>query len=199
MTSDEIIERLVKQFGDDKVTRVQAEGCPQPHALVPAELIQDVAKFLRDDPDLDCKFLATIAATDWLAGERKVKVGDEERVEEIKARIDVAYNFSSLTKKHRVNVKVTVDRDKPEVPTLTGVFIAADWHEREQYDLLGVNFKGHPDLRRLMMPEGWVGHPLRKDYEQMSEWQGIPTSRPKSHDLFRERLAREEAEEEAGA
>lgn len=199
MTSDEIIDRLVKEFGEDKVERKQEEKCPQPRAHVPAELIQDVAKFLKEDPEIDCDFLATISATDWLAGERKVKVGEEEKVQEIKPHIDVAYNFSSISKRHRVNVQVTVDRDKPEVPTLTGLYIAADWHEREQYDLLGVNFKGHPDLRRLMMPDDWEGHPLRKDYEQPSEWHGIPTSRPRSHDLFRERLAREEAEEEAEA
>ena len=199
MTSDEIIERLAAKFGQDKVTRVQPEGCPQACALVPADLIVEVAKFLRDEPELDCKFLATIAATDWLAGERKVKVGDKEEIQQIEARIDVGYNFCSLTKHHRVNVKVSVDRNNAVVPSITSVFVAADWHEREQYDLLGVNFKGHPDLRRLMMPDDWVGHPLRKDYEQPPEWHGIPTSRPKSHDLFRERLAREEAEEEAGA
>ncbi len=191
MKSDEIIGRLSGKFGADKVKKLDAKGGLQAVAVVPKEILADVARFLRDDPELDCKFLATIAAFDYLAEEKKIKDEKGERTESLPAHLDVAYVFSSVSKNHRVNVKVVLDRERASVPSLTGLFPAADWHEREQYDLLGVTFEGHPDLRRLMLPDDWQGHPLRKDYQQAPEWRGIPTSRPNSHDLFRERLAAE--------
>jgi NADH-quinone oxidoreductase subunit C len=79
-------------------------------------------------------------------------------------RLDLVYSVYSCTHKHRVQLKVVLDRHNPCVPTVSHLWENADWNEREVYDLFGVFFPGHKDLRRLMMPEDWEGHPLRKDY-----------------------------------
>jgi NADH-quinone oxidoreductase subunit C len=73
-----------------------------------------------------------------------------------------------------VTFKLRVDRQNPVAPSVTSIWKGADWHERETYDLVGIRFEGHPDLRRILLPEDWAGHPLRKDYEYPDEYQGIP-------------------------
>ncbi len=107
-----------------------------------------VATFLRDDPR--CEFVAIIdvTAVDWPSRER---------------RFDIVYHFLSPTKNVRVRVKVETDEVMP-VPSIIGVFPGAGWFERETYDLYGVLFTGHPDLRRLLTDYGFEGHPLRKDF-----------------------------------
>ncbi|MBB6670585.1 NADH-quinone oxidoreductase subunit C [Cohnella nanjingensis] len=78
--------------------------------------------------------------------------------------MEVVYHLLSLTSGHNYAVKVRADRERPSVPSVTPVWETANWNEREIFDLLGIDFPGHPDLRRIMMPDDWVGHPLRKDY-----------------------------------
>jgi NADH-quinone oxidoreductase subunit C len=94
--------------------------------------------------------------------------------------LEVVYHLSSLTHRHRFVVKVILPRWKdnvegqlPEVPSVSGVWATADWHERETFDLCGVLFPGHPDLTRILLAEDWEGHPLRKDYEFPLEYHGI--------------------------
>ncbi len=84
-------------------------------------------------------------------------------------RIEVIYNFFSYTKKLNLAIKVILDNKSPEVDSVTSVWKVADWLERETYDLVGVKFNGHPNLKRILLPEGWVGHPLRKDYDMSTE------------------------------
>jgi NADH-quinone oxidoreductase subunit C len=110
--------------------------------------IVKVATFLRDDPR--CAFICIIDVTaiDWLAREK---------------RFDVVYHFLSPTKNARIRVKIETDEDTP-VPSIIGVYVGADWFERETYDLYGVLFTGHPDMRRLLTDYGFDGHPLRKDF-----------------------------------
>ena len=94
--------------------------------------------------------------------------------------MEVVYHLSSIAKKHTLVVKVMLPRWKndeagqlPEVPSVVNVWRAAEWHEREVYDLSGVWFAGNPDMRRILCPEDWVGHPLRRDYEFPLEYHGI--------------------------
>ncbi len=84
-------------------------------------------------------------------------------------RIEVIYNFFSYKKKLNLAIKVILDNKSPEVDSVTSVWKVADWLERETYDLVGVKFNGHPNLKRILLPEGWVGHPLRKDYDMNTE------------------------------
>jgi NADH-quinone oxidoreductase subunit C len=87
---------------------------------------------------------------------------------ERRPRFDVVYNLYSVSKSHRIRLKVRVD-DGESVPSVTSVWSTANWHEREVFDMFGIRFDGHPDLRRILMPEDWEGHPLRKDFPLTKE------------------------------
>ena len=94
-----------------------------------------------------------------------------------RAVIEIVYNLYSYKHRHLFALKVGAPRDNPVVPTVSTVWAHADWQEREAFDLLGLTFTGHPDLRRILMPEDWPGHPLRKDFVEPEEYHGISTSR----------------------
>jgi NADH-quinone oxidoreductase subunit C len=113
------------------------------------ELVDALAA-LRDDPELAFDFLASVTATDW-PGRRP--------------RFWVAYELVSFAHRHRLRVKVGLEAEDARLPSVVPLFPTADWLERETYDLYGIEFEGHPDLRRILMPEGWEGWPLRKDEE----------------------------------
>lgn len=116
-----------------------------------------VCRSLRDDPDLQFDSLRDICGVDYYRPEE---------------RFEVVYNLYSLPHKVRLRVKVRVEEDDLRVPSVTGVWPTADWHEREAYDMFGIRFEGHPDLRRIYMPEEFEYYPLRKDFPLM----GIPGS-----------------------
>ena len=111
-----------------------------------------VARFLKDDPDMAMNMPVDVCGVDYL--------GFKE------PRFEVVYHLHSLTKKHRVRLKVEVPEDDLHVPTLIGVWRGVDWFERECFDMYGVIFDGHPKLKRILMYDEFVGHPLRKDYPQ---------------------------------
>lgn len=83
--------------------------------------------------------------------------------------IEVIYNFFSYKKKQNLALKAILNRSSPEIDSVVSIWKVADWLERETYDLVGIKFNGHPDLRRILLPEGWMGHPLRKDYDMTTE------------------------------
>ncbi|HJP21545.1 MAG: NADH-quinone oxidoreductase subunit C [Alphaproteobacteria bacterium] len=114
----------------------------------PATEVVKLLTFLRDDANCQFKQLISVCGVDWPQRER---------------RFDVVYNLLSLTHNQRIRVKVETDEATP-VPSVTGVFSSANWYEREVWDLLGVMFADHPDLRRLLSDYGFEGHPLRKDF-----------------------------------
>ena len=116
----------------------------------------DTLRWLRDDDELGLSFLSDISCTDWPGRD---------------PRVWMAYHLASLDGSHRVRVKVGLPPEDLRVPSAVEVFRAADWQEREVYDFFGVVFEGHPDLRRILMPDDWEGHPLRKDHPLG----GVPT------------------------
>lgn len=87
--------------------------------------------------------------------------------------MEVVYNLYSIPFNHHLTIKVILPRDKPEIPTVSHIWKTADWHERETYDLLGIKFINHPDLRRILLPADWEGHPLQKDYKHQDYYRGI--------------------------
>jgi len=117
--------------------------------IVPVDRLPDAALFLRDCPEGQFDYLSDLTAVDWPAR------GDN--------RFDVVYCLYSTSKRHRVRIKARVADGQP-VPSVTGIWTAANWLEREVFDMFGLTFAGHPDLRRILMPADWQGHPQRKDY-----------------------------------
>ena len=152
-----------------------------PYLRVAADRILDVCTSLRDDPDLAMDSLHLLSGVDWPAKTPAEGVGSIEVVYHLVSyarRPDPAYRKATLKKDPFLALKVRVPRDRPEVPSVMGVWIGADWHERETYDLLGVRFTGRPPLRRILLPEDWPGHPLRKDWDYPVEYHGIPIIPP---------------------
>jgi NADH-quinone oxidoreductase subunit C/D len=115
----------------------------------------EVLRALRDRPELDCNLLLDVCGVDYPEREQ---------------RYEVVYHLTSLDKSHRVRVRVPVDEDDPRVPTAYGLWKAADWFEREAWDLMGIRFDGHPNLRRILTHEAFQGHALRKDYDPEKRW-----------------------------
>ena len=118
-----------------------------PIFYIKKDSIIDVLKYFKEEPEFEYGFLSDITATD----------------EEIEPRFEVVYNLYSLNKRCRIRLKVRVSEGQ-EVPSVVSLWKAANWAEREVFDMFGVKFSGHPDLRRILMDYRWVGHPLRKDY-----------------------------------
>jgi len=118
-------------------------------ALVDPERVADVLALLRDDPELAFEMLTDVTCVDFL--------GEEPRFE-------MVYHLYSVAKNHRVRIKARVAESAPELPSAVALYPSANWMEREVWDLYGVRFRGHPDLRRLLLYDGFEGHPLRKDY-----------------------------------
>jgi NADH-quinone oxidoreductase subunit C len=159
MTTVEIHERLKARFGDD--VGALSEPKIDPHCVVKAERIVEICRFLKTEAGLDFDFLEDLTAVDWPK----------------KNLIEVVYHLVSYKHRHLFKLKVEADRAAPVVPTVEVVWKTANWFEREVYDLFGVDFPGHPDLRRIMLPDDWIGHPLRKDYQEAGGWHGISNVR----------------------
>jgi NADH-quinone oxidoreductase subunit C len=151
-----IIERLKAEFGAD-IRDAKAEA-PDPFVLVNPQQVAVIGRFLRDTPELDLKSLMCLSGVDY---------GD---------RLAVVYNLHSFTHGHRFCMKAELPREPgvAELPSVALVWPAAEWHEREAYDMVGIRFSGHPDFRRILLPDDWVGHPLRKDYQFPRQWRDIP-------------------------
>ena len=125
-------------------------------AVIRPESLRKIAKFLKETPELDFNILMDLTAVDYLffAGGRVSKV----------FRFEVVYHFFSLKFNHRLRIKVAVDEKDPQVDTLCDYWASANWYEREVWDMYGIKFKGHPNLKRILMYEEFQGHALRKDY-----------------------------------
>ena len=117
--------------------------------VVPKEKIRRVAEFLASHPSVGHTFLSDLSSVDRFP---------------LEPRFEVNYHLVSLDRRERLRLKVKLAGSDPMVRSVTGVWPTANWHERENYDLFGIRFDGHSDLRRILMPDDWEGHPLRKDY-----------------------------------
>jgi len=144
---DSYIRRL-REWDPQAVTEV-IEFRGETTIVVPREHLRRTADFLARDPGLRFTYLSDITATDQFP---------------IEPRFELNYHLVSLERRERVRLKVRVSGDDPVAPSVTSVWPGANWHEREAFDLVGVRFEGHPDLTRILMPDDWEGHPLRKDY-----------------------------------
>ncbi len=152
MDGSRIIERLKERFG----TAIVETGsqCGDHTAVVDRAAIRQALEFCKTDPELSFDMLTDLTAVDYLKFP-----GREDR-----PRFEVVYHLYSLRHNHRVRLKVRVEEDDAVVPTAVALWPIANWFEREVWDMFGIRFDGHPDLRRLLMYEEFAGHPLRKDY-----------------------------------
>lgn len=151
----EVLVALRSKFGDDIGEQRSYAG--EDTVYVARERIRDVMRFLKEEEQFN--YFADCGGVDLFQ--------DEERFE-------VFYNVVSMARGKRLRVKVRVEEDNPTVPSVTPVYRAADWNEREVYDMMGIRFDGHPDLRRMYMPEDFEYYPQRKEFPQL----GVPGSLP---------------------
>ena len=135
---------------------VESEEMPVDFIPIYHEYWAEIAAFLRDDPDLRFDSLQCITGVD---------LGEEG--------MDVRYNFHSMTHLHKIEIRISVDREKANIPSIEQIWRIGDWFEREVYDMYGIIFDGHRDLRRILLPDDWEGWPLRKDYETQETFHGI--------------------------
>ena len=162
MTTQEIHARLKAQFADRIGDLVEGVD---PFCIVEPQAVAEVCRWLRDAPGIDLTSLMCLSAVD------------------LKDKLQVVYNLHSIEHKHRITLKVELaDRANPHVPTVSTVFGTADWHEREAYDMMGIVFDGHHDLRRILCPDDWEGWPLRKDYVVQEYYRGLKVPYPKGMD-----------------
>jgi NADH-quinone oxidoreductase subunit C len=155
MTAQEILESLKARFGD-AVLEAKTSGVPDPWVKIAPARIRDVALFLRDDPKLRFDVLMCLSGMDYRGG-----------------KLGVVYHIDSTSERHRIVLKTEVADTDPHVASVESVWKTANWHEREAFDMFGVVFDAHPDLRRILMPDDWQGHPLRKDYQVPEFYNGM--------------------------
>ncbi|MGN0003637.1 MAG: NADH-quinone oxidoreductase subunit C [Sphingobacterium composti] len=158
---DKLLQDLQNKFGES----IHAvEGAKQATLIVSSSILVELSKYLRDSSAYYYDFLANITAVDYYP----------------ENRFALVYNLTSLPYQTQLTIRVELpvtnreENNLPEVPSVSSIWRTADWHEREAYDLMGIYFTDHPDLRRILLPDDWEGFPLRKDYEDAEYYHGIP-------------------------
>jgi NADH-quinone oxidoreductase subunit C len=155
MTPHDIAAK-VRTAAADAVVDAKLEGLPDPYLKIAPAHWHAVALLLRDEADLAFDYLMCLSGVDYTKGV-----------------LGVVVQLYSMTHRHRITLKVEVPAETPDVASIADVWPSANWHEREAYDMIGIRFTGHPDLRRILLPEDWDGHPLRKDYKIPEFYQGM--------------------------
>ena len=168
---EEIFEILKQKFGDI-ITGFDKETPTEPIISVDPLNVNKVGKFLRDNEELKFDSLMCLSGVDDTNGE---KIKDDDGLVTIKGgTLSVYYHLHSVELKHKITLKTSALREEPKVHSVENVWKCADWHEREAYDMYGIEFLNHPDLRRILMPYDWeAGYPLRKDYKNPEFYQGM--------------------------
>lgn len=162
MSFDEIRSLLIEKFGESIVVGEEAKG-PQPALQIDPDRIAEVCLELRDNPKTYFDFLSCLSGVDY---------GIEAN------RFGVVYHLTSMPYQIQLTLKISKENNRdlenlPTFPTVSSVYRSADWHEREAFDMMGIFFEGHPDLRRILLPDDWDGYPLRKDYKTAEYYKGI--------------------------
>ena len=162
MNFNEIKEFLSEKFGSDVIAGVESTGL-QPALIINPDLIIQVCEELRDNKNTWFDFLSCLSGVDF-------GIND--------GRFGIVYHLASIPHKQQLVLKTIKQHDRnsddlPSFYSVSNVWRTAEWHEREAFDLLGIHFEGHPDLRRILLPDDWEGYPLRKDYEAAEEYKGI--------------------------
>ncbi len=155
-----IAEKLKERFPEEVLDIKEFRG--QVSVTLKKEKIIDILRFLHDDPDLFFDYLVDVCGADYLGKKEK--------------RFEVVYHLYSIKHRHALRIKAEVAGDNPSIDSVVAIWAGANWHEREAYDMFGIVFSGHPDLRRILLPEDWEGYPLRKDYPLQGpekEWPGF--------------------------
>jgi len=155
MIPQEIHDALRTRFGDD-ILGAKLDGVVDPFITVAPERIREVALALRDDPAMRFDTLCLLTGMDYTGG-----------------KLGVVYHLASMALGHKIVLKVDLAAENAHVQSVESVWKTANWHEREAFDMIGILFDGHPDLRRMLMPDDWEGHPLRKDYKVPEYYNGM--------------------------
>ncbi len=156
MTSEDIYTKLKEEFGDSILSL--EEVVLDSFILIAPDAIADIARYLVEDSELAFDSLMCLSGVD---------LGVKEE------NLEIVYHLFSMTHRHTVVLKVHLPKEDPHIPSVEDIWKTANWHEREAYDLYGITFEGHSDLRRILMPEDWEGHPLRKDYKDPEFYRGM--------------------------
>jgi NADH-quinone oxidoreductase subunit C len=172
MKQPEEIYKLLKEKFNDKIIELKSSAPVEPFIVVDSLIINEICFYLRDDNDMQFNSLMNLSGVDNANGEKKTEAEGSTSI--IGGTLSVVYHIESTILKHKLTLKVFTSRENPEVQSVTEVWRCADWHEREAYDMIGIKFLNHPDLRRILMPYDWeAGYPLRKDYKNPEFYHGM--------------------------
>ena len=155
LLQEQVDAETVFDFSEDEISK------HEPFCFVKADKLRDVCQVLISNELLAFDFLLCITGVDMLNEDKLLSV----------------YHLFSYQHRHTFVMKVSVPRDAPIIPSVASLWKTANWQEREQYDLLGIQYQGHPELKRLLLPDDWVGHPLRKDYVEEDQYRTMSTTR----------------------
>lgn len=156
MTSEDIYTKLKEEFGDSVLSL--EEVVLDSFILIAPDAIADIARYLAEEDELAFDSLMCLSGVD---------LGVKEE------NLEIVYHLFSMPHRHTVVLKTILPKEDPHIPSVEHIWKTANWHEREAYDLYGINFEGHSDLRRILMPEDWEGYPLRKDYKDPEFYRGM--------------------------
>ena len=157
MNFKDIVQLLGSNFDEQAILETK-EDVIQPYLVVEKSSLRDICLFLKNKESLFFDYLACVTGIDN---------GPEA------GTMEVIYHFNSIPFQHQFILKVVLPRSEPIIETVSDIWKTANWHERETYDLVGIKFKNHPDLRRILLTDDWQGHPLQKDYKEQENYHGI--------------------------